>query len=365
VAAQIVKTLIDRLMPDTSLSDRARGKLAEQPTQNIEAYQLYAEGRRQWFLPTATPNGYQKSIEFYKAAIRKDPTFALAYLGKADAIASMAWEGWIPPAEAQRAMREALDVVDKLAPDLGQTHYTRAALKYLEKNYAAADTEYLAAIHTGEDATSMNRRFYAYFLAGRNRMEEALDVLREAQDRDREGFAINLALATTNYWAGNLDEAVSRLNEIISVRLSDPRIAVAREILGDIYEKKGRWKQAIAQRAEALRLIGDVAEATKLDRDYANSGFEMAMRAFYERQQNEMAQRAFQVYVSPIYFAFLSMHLHDTERAFRYLNQAVDENAPWLGIVRVDPEFDPIRSDRRFEELVRRYEAPVATAASR
>jgi hypothetical protein len=88
------------------------------------------------------------------------------------------------------------------------------------------------------------------------------------------------------------------------------------------------------------------------------------MRGFYERQRNEMAQRAFGVYVSPVYFVFLSIHLGDKEAAFKYLNRAVDENAPWLGVMRADPEFDSLRSDARFDELVRRYETSIGTVAS-
>lgn len=188
-------------------------------------------------------------------------------------------------------------------------------------------------------------------------MSEALAVLRDLHNRDPFGFGTNLALATTLYWAGDADKAIARLNEIIDADPSEPTAAAAREILGDVYESTGRLGLAIKQRVQALRLNGDVPQADELQHDYDTMGFKEAMRRLYERQFSIAAvERMNGAYISPVYFALLYIHQGNTEKAFQQLDEAVQENAPWLQYIRFDPAFQSIRSDRRFEALVHRYE---------
>jgi TolB-like protein/tRNA A-37 threonylcarbamoyl transferase component Bud32 len=368
VAAQIVDVLMPRLSPGKKLNEAERSKLADQPTVNFSAYKLYAEGRRVWYRPTSTPDPYNKSIAFYEKAIARDPKFAVAYLGKADTIGGMAWEGWIPPIKAYQAAADALQRVERLAPNLGQAHHTRAWLKLMEKDWAGAEREYLAAIEANP-SLPMNRRFYALYLVGRGRISEALRVLRETLVWDQQGVGTNLALATTLYWSGELDEAIARLNELIdsgrsdpSTELidsgrSDPSTAPAREILADVYESRGSLRAAITQRAQALRIIGRRREADDLERKYAAVGFRAAMTEFYRRQLSMVVgEDSKGVYISPVYFALLYIHRDEPDKAFGWLDRAVRENAPWLHLIRVDPAFQSIRSDPRFEPLVRRYE---------
>jgi eukaryotic-like serine/threonine-protein kinase len=276
VAAQIVDTLSQRLAFNPQPTDADRRKFAREPTQDYSALELYALGRHFWYMPTATAAGYQKSLAFYQAAIKRDSNYALAYLGIADTVASMAWEGWIPPPEAHKKISEALAVAVRLDPGLGQTHYTRATLALMEKDWTRAEAEHRAAI-AAVPSSPINRRFYSFFLIGRGRTKEAVAVLDDAVARDPEGFATNLASATTRYWTADLDGAIMRLNETIAIDPSDPATAAAHEILGDVYESKGRLPQAISERQQALRMNGAADEADALGRDYAQSGFEVAM----------------------------------------------------------------------------------------
>jgi len=356
VAQGVAETLLGRLSPGTTLSEVQRKILSHQQTQDFSAYQLYAEGRRFWYLPTATPDGYRKSLDYYDKALEKDPNFALAYLGKADTIGGMAWEGWRPPIDSYNAAADALRQVERLEPQLGQALYNRAGLEYMQKDWASADRDYRAAIEADPSLVT-NRRYYALFLVGRGRMNEALAVLRDLHVRDPFGFGTNLALATTLYWAGDADQAIARLNEIIDADPSEPTAAAAREILGDVYESMGRPRLAIMQRVQALRLNGDVPAADELQHDYDTLGFKDAMHNLYRRLQSVAGvDKLNGIYVSPVYLALIYIHLNEVDKAFDYLDEAVRENAPWLQYIRVDPAFQPIRSDPRFEDLVHRYE---------
>jgi hypothetical protein len=100
-----------------------------------------------------------------------------------------------------------------------------------------------------------------------------------------------------------------------------------------------------------------------LERDYRTSGYKAAMHNFYKDQLSTVAaQRMDGIYVSPVYLAVLFVALSDPDSAFQYLERAVQENAPWLQFMRVDPAFKSIRSDPRFEPLVRRFETPAPRA---
>ncbi len=363
VAQQIVAEVMRRLSPDTKLTEAQSNILTKPPTQNYAAYRLYAQGRRFWYVPTPTPDAYKRSIAYYDRAIKIDPKFALAILGRADTLGGMAWEGWISPDTAYRATADALQQVERIAPDLGQAQYTRAALAWMERKWDVADQNYRAAIDANPSLVT-NRRFYALYLVARQRMPEAIRVLKDTLDRDPQGFGTNLALATALYWSGEVDQAIGRLSAMIDSRPADPAAAVARDILADVYESKGMLRLAIMQRVQVLRMKGAFRDARQLQRDYETLGFHQAMRALYTRElEMASADSLGDAYVSPVYFALLNIHLDNFDRAFHFLEDAVQENAPWLGLARVDPAFAPIRSDPRFERLIQRYETPAVTAA--
>jgi hypothetical protein len=106
---------------------------------------------------------------------------------------------------------------------------------------------------------------------------------------------------------------------------------------------------------------GEIHEADELDRDYAAEGFQAAMHKFYDRQLNvAVAQMMSGGYVSPVYLAILFIHLGNADKAFEYLDRALQESAPWLSMLRIDPAFKALRSDPRFQKVVDAYEHPAS-----
>lgn len=352
IATSVGTTICQRLASGASLSEADRKVLARRSTENEEARELYAAGRHYWYTPTSTGETYQKSLDYYRKAIALDPDYALAHVGVADTLISMAWEGWLPPREARRDAEQELARAISIDPSLGEAHYTKASTAWWFGDWTVLDREYLAGIASVPSYVP-NRRFYGLSLALRRRFSEAISTLQLALTYDPKGLGTNVALGTTYYWAGMIDQAIEQLRHSCTL---DTTSEAPHEVLSDVYEKKGQLADAISQRSEALRLVGDGATAGVLEADYARSGYQVAMRNLYQSQLRKMSAWSLETnhYVSPVYFALLYVHLGDSDHAFEWLARAADEEAPWLFYLQVDPVFDPIRRDPRFPELVKR-----------
>jgi hypothetical protein len=120
------------------------------------------------------------------------------------------------------------------------------------------------------------------------------------------------------------------------------------------------YPEAIAEQQRYLSLSGDDESAQDLGRDFATSGYPTAMKALYRKTLEFLEEAGKYAYVSPVHFAVLHAQLGEKDAAFASLEKAFDERQPWLGQLRVDPQFEPLRSDPRFAALVRRVEGAGA-----
>jgi tetratricopeptide (TPR) repeat protein len=361
IRSQIVTTIAARLCEEGWLRPCATApeqQAAARATDSSEAYQSYVIGRHYWATPTSTADTYRKSLEYYDRAIRIDPKYARAYLGIADTYISLGWEGWIPPEEMRRSVENALARATALDPNLPEVHYPRANLCLFANRWDDAEREYQAGIRAGPSFIEL-RRFYALILLSQGRRGEALTVLEDARRLDPRGLGTNLALGTTYYWMRDLDRALDQLKKTVAL---DSRSAAVREVLADIYESKGLHDLALHEREVALELIPDHESAEQLRRDFGSVGYQAATKRFYQRQLEAAAALSLTTYVSPMHFAMLHIRLGHVSEAFHWLDLAAAEGAPWLLHLRVDPAFDPIRSDPRFTELVRRVGFPERQA---
>jgi serine/threonine-protein kinase len=346
VQAEAARAIVDEIK--IHLTPEEGQRLARVRPVDPEAYDAYLKGRFYW----SKFNGedYLTSIEFFQKAIDKDPTYAPAYAGLAHAYRALAFEGLIPPAEglpkAEVAARKAQDLDDTLA----EVHFVIGMNLLARWDYAGALAELRKALESSPHDALM-QRFYAQALGREGRWEEAIVEARRAQQLDPLSVETNRALGSIFYYAGRYDEAIDQYKRTIEL---DPKDARLHDFLADVYARKGMYPEAIAAEQKYLSLSGDEEASEELKSDFARSGYQPAMEALYRKTLAFLQEAAKYTYVSSVHFAVLHAKLGQKDEAFRWLEKAFEERQPWLGQLRVDPQFEPLRADPRFGQMLRR-----------
>jgi len=350
-ARSIAREIKVRLTPEE------RERLASVRPVDPDAYDAYLKGR--YYHYKFTPEDYEKALEFFRTAIDEDPTYARAYAGMAQTYATMAWEGLLPPregiAKCEAAAKKAYELDDKL----GQAHFALAVVANMKWNRKRNEAEYKKAIGLSPQDAGI-RLFYAQTLRREGQWEEAIEEGKRAEELDPLSIETSRSLGSTYFWAGRYDDAVRQYKKAIEL---DPNDARVHDLLADAYARKKMYAEAIAEERKYLSLTGDEEAAEDLARDFAASGYRDAMMRLYRKTLAFTEEAARQVYVSPLQFAILFAQLGEREQAFAFLEKAFEEGHPWLGVMKEDPQFEPLRSDPRFAEMVRRIEEVGARAS--
>lgn len=325
--------------------------LKKRYTENTAAYQLYLKAR--FFEVKFTPEGYQKSLEYYKQAIEKDPNYALAYAGMSGAYGGMTTEEILLPKEGcekqKAAARKALD----LDESLGEAHRQIASGKWIcDWDWAGAEKEYRRAMDLTPETTHLR---YSQFLRSLSRWDEAIAEGRKAQELDPLSIQANKTLGATYYYAGRYDEAIDQYRKTIEI---DPNFAETHDLLADSYAKKGMFKEAVEEEEKYLKLVGDEDGAASFVQDYAARGYQQAKRLQFQRTLDYVNELAEEQYVSPMTFATIYANLDQKDEAFAWLQKAYEIRTPWLVYISTDPQFENLHSDSRFADLLRRIGVP-------
>jgi TolB-like protein/Flp pilus assembly protein TadD len=313
-----------------------------------EAYDAYLKGRFYW----SKFNGedYQTAIEFFQKAIDKDPTYAPAYAGLAHAYRALAWEGLVPPGEGLPRAESAARKAQALDDTLAEVHFVLGMNLLARWDYAGCLGELRKALASSpQDA--LIQRFYSQALGREGRWEEAIAEGKLARELDPLSVETNRALGSIFYFAGRYEEAIDQYRKTIEI---DPKDARLYDFLADVYARKDMYREAIAAQQKYLSLSGDEEASQELGRDFASSGYHPAMEALYRKTLAFLEEAAKYAYVSSVHFAVLHAKLGQNDQAFAWLEKAFEERQPWLGQLKVDPQFETLRSDRRFADLVRR-----------
>src|SRR5437868_805720 len=320
-------------------------------TQNSEAYQLYLKGRYFWL--KFTPEDHKKAAEYFNQALAIDPTFALAYGGLGDVYGASATNGWISPREgypkAKIAVKHALELDDTLA----EAHTTSGAITmFYDLNWAAAEREYKRAIELNPNY-EISYEVYTYLLSAIGKLDEGITMAQRGLQVDPLSVALSNDVGGAFYLARRYDEAIRQYQKSIEL---DPEDYGAHINLGEAYELKEMHEQAIKEFQKTIVIGGRTSSVlAMLGHAYARSGRQDEARKILA-ELNDMSKHA---YVSPYDIAILYVGLGDKEHAFNELNQAYEDRAGWIINLNVEPIFDPLRSDPRFAELVRRMKFPT------
>jgi len=332
------------------LTGEEEKRLARRYTENPEAYDLYLKGRYYWNKRTGESIG--KSIQFFQNAIEKDPGYALAYAGLADSFHLLAFYGEGPPKEfwpkARAAAVRALEIDENLA----QAHALLADLKYLfDWDWPGAEREFRRAIELNPNYPT-GHQWYANYLSVCGRFPEALREIQSAQKLDPLNLVINTDVGTTYYWGGQYERAIEEQRKALEL---DPDFFLAHVYLGFAYLRKTLSEDAIREFEIAGRLAPDEPDAIAL-RGYAFGVEGRGSEA--GKALAQLAELSKRRYVSAFPIAWVYVGLGNKDRAFEWLEKAYGERACRLVYLNVEKAFDPLRSDPRFVDLLRRMKFP-------
>ena len=334
------------------LTGSEQNRLAKRDTENAEAYQLYLKGR--YFWNKRTGESLHKGIEFFAQAIAKDSRYALAHAGLADSYIILGNFGLLPPNEAYPKANMAAEDALKADPDLVEAQVSLAFVKSLyQRDWPAAEAGFKRAIELNPNYGPAHQ-WYGVSLAGAGRLDEAVAELKRAQQVDPQSLTISAVVGWMLYLARDYDKAIDQVKTVLEM---DADFALAHRYLGLIYEQKGMYAEAISEFQKAESLSGArPLDSGALAHAYAIAG----KRAEAQQILKNVTERSPRVYFPAHDIALIYVALGEKELAFDWLEKAFQERSPWLIHLNVDPRFDPVRSDPRFSDLVRRlYQRPT------
>jgi serine/threonine protein kinase/tetratricopeptide (TPR) repeat protein len=320
-------------------------------TMDSEAYQSYLQGRFQW--NKRTLEGLQASIDYFQEAVRKDPKYALAFAGEADAYASLAEFNVLPTREVMPKVRSAASKALALDNGLAEAHTSLAWARFHDWDWAGAETEFKRAIAL-DPSYPTARVWYGDFLSAMGRFDEARAELDSAAETNPSSPVLGLALASRLYYARQYAAAIEQCQKTLAM---ESTFTPAHLLLGQANLAKGQFPEALAELKKALELSeGDTNELAALA-----YGHTVAHEAAEARKiLQELKERSQQTYVQPLSLAMIHIGLGERDEAFTWLSKAFDDRSAGLVYLKVDPVFDSISSDARFAALVRRIGLPGA-----
>jgi DNA-binding winged helix-turn-helix (wHTH) protein/TolB-like protein len=334
----------------TKLTSAEETRLASHYTENVEAYQLYLRGRYHALKRTLPET--QKAISYFRQAIALDSSYALAYVGLADAyLSSLAAD--LPPNEflpqARAAAQRAIEIDDKLADAHAELGFI---IFWHDWDWDESEKQLRQALEL--DPHNANAHlFYAHLLSNTGRHEEALAEAKRARELD----PLNLLTCSLEgqflVHAGRTDEALTRLQETLEM---EPNYFLARMYASSAYIDKGKYSEAVNEAHKAKGASGGIGthSAAFLGYALAKSGREAEARYVLEGLLKSSAER----YVSPYNVALVYNGLGKGDEALAWLERACAQRLPPMVFLKVEPKWNNLRPDPRFQDLLRRVGLP-------
>jgi TolB-like protein/DNA-binding winged helix-turn-helix (wHTH) protein/Flp pilus assembly protein TadD len=345
---QVARAIADEIRINLNPQELAALKTVK--VVNPQAYESYLKGRYFWNKRTA--DGLKVALAYFIQAIEEDPKYAEAYSGLADTYALLGdWQyAVMTPKEALPKAKAAAIKALELDSALGEAHNSLAfCLDGFDWDFDAAGREFRRALELNPSYATAHH-WYSWHLALVGKSDEAIVEMRKAENLDPLSLIINADLAELLVLAHAYDESIRQSRKTIEM---DPNFALAHNQLGQAYLQKQMLDDAVAELEKAAQLSGDSPTAiANLARAYAASG----KRGEAVKLLSELKKRSSPGYSRASEIAVIYASLGDKDQAMNWLERSYEERFNPGALLR--PGFDPLRSDPRFEDLVRRIGLP-------
>jgi TolB-like protein/Tfp pilus assembly protein PilF len=332
------------------LTGDEKQRLTKRYTEDAEAYRLYLKGRYHW--NKRSPEGLQKAVEYFQQALDKDPAYSLAYAGLADTYAHLSFFNVVAPRQAMPKAKAAAVKGLEIDEDLAEAH---VSLGYVSFTY---DGDWPAAGKHFEQALTLNpaytstHTFYALYLSSLGRSEEALEAAKRALDLDPASPAVSHSLAVQLYLARKFDRAIEQAHHTLEM---DANFAISYAVLGEVYLAKGMYRESLP----ALEKYSTLSRRSAMSLAFlAYSYARLGERKEALRMIEELKAASKQSLVPALFVALVYAGLEDKDQAFTWLEKAYEERFNRLAYLQVEALWDPLRSDPRFADLLRRVGIP-------
>ena len=329
------------------LLEKEKRALLDRHQGSLEAYNLYLKGR---FLWAQRPHGIPKAIEYFQEAIEQDPKSALARAGLADCYVTLgSWEnGTLPPLLAMAKAKKAATKALELDPRLAEAHASLAyRTTHHDWDWPTAEAQFRRAIELNPNY-AVAHHWYSHFLTALGRTEESLSASQRCLELDPLDLVINYHMAWHYHRAKQYAEAVEHCGRAGQLHPSSFWLPF---FLGLAYQQLGQVAAATTEFEKSIAMSGNVTfTMAGLGHLYGSTGRQAEARVIYQ----ELRSRAAQTYVPAFDLALLCIGLDWKDEAFEWLDKACEERSSWMSYLRVEARLDTLRSDPRFDELLRR-----------
>ncbi len=335
------------------LTGEEKTRMAKRATEDNEAYQLYLKGRYYW--NKRTEEGFHRAIEYFSEATEKDRNYALAYAGLADSYSLLSDYGFVAPKEVFPRAKEAALKALQLDKTLAEAHTSLAYVKTsYDWDWSGGEREYQRAIELNPSYATAHH-WHAVALLAMGSSEEAIAELKRALELDPLSLIINRDLGGAFYLARQYDQAIEQYKKTLEL---DPNFALAHGYLGLAYVQESMYKEGIAECEKELVISpGNPYALSGLGYAYAVA----ARRAEAQKVLDKLNELSRQKYVPAVSRVGIYVGLGEKGKAFEWLEKAYEERSQGLigYYIKVSPAYDPLRSDPRFQDLLRRVGLPL------
>jgi len=330
------------------LSEEEEKRFGRHATDDAVAYDLYLNGRYYWNR-RASPDDLRRAIDSYSRAVERDPRFALAHSGLADALAVLGIFGVRAPQDAYPKALAASERALELDPELAEAHATRGHIRLsFRHDWQGALEDYDEALrHDPRYSTAHMWRGFWFLFVGRN--DVGLEELAAARDLEPDQLILAINYARGLYWSGRHDDAQGQLARVLEIA---PENGTARALLVGVLTQRGRFE-------EALELLGNGIQSAPGSRSLKGIALAQSGRTEEARAElRRLTELARSEYVSAYQIASVCAALGDIDGAFTWLDRAIVDRDSLLPTLRADPVMNPLRSDPRYVDIENKIGLP-------